>query len=440
MRVDNQNTRVNLITLGCAKNVVDSEVLLGQLKANQRIVGQDATIQENDTVIVNTCGFVEHAKQESIDTILDCVELKESGFIKNLYVMGCLSERYKADLVKEIPQVDEYFGTKDIRCILKTLGANYQKELVGERLLSTPAHYAYLRISDGCDRKCSFCAIPLMRGQHISVPIEDLVREAKTLANKGVKELILIAQELTFYGIDLYGKRELPQLIDALSTVEGIEWIRLHYAYPSGFPLEVFDTMSSNPKVCHYLDIPLQHISQPIMDSMRRGGTKQKVHNLITTARERVPNLTLRTTLIVGYPGETEAEFCEMLDWVEEVKFDRLGVFTYSHEEQTHAYEQYEDTVSEQEKESRKERLMELQHDISYTLNQQKVGTKPRVLIDQKIKDGYLGRTEADSPEVDNTVFVSTQDHLEVGDFVQVEILEADAYDLTAKLITQQEN
>lgn len=434
MRANNEHTRVNLITLGCAKNVVDSERLLGQLKANQRVVGQDSKIEKNDTVVVNTCGFVEHAKQESIDTILDCVELKESGFIKNLYVMGCLSERYKTDLVKEIPQVDEYFGTKDIRRILKTLGANYQKELVGERLLSTPSHYAYLKISEGCDRKCSFCAIPLMRGKHVSKPIEELVAETKSLASQGVKELILIAQELTFYGIDLYGKRELPQLIDALSEVEGIEWIRLHYAYPSGFPLEVFDTMSANPKVCNYLDIPLQHISQPIMDSMRRGGTKQKVHDLITTARERVPNLTLRTTLIVGYPGETEVEFNEMLEWIKEVKFDRLGAFIYSHEEQTHAY-QLEDTLNEEEKESRKERLMEVQHDISYELNQKKIGTKARVLIDQKLKDGYLGRTEADSPEVDHTVFIATDNELQVGDFVQAEITDADAYDLTAKLI-----
>lgn len=424
--------KINVITLGCSKNVYDSEVLMGQLKANGKEVVHE---QSGEIVVINTCGFIDNAKEESIDTILDYVKRKEDGLVEKVFVTGCLSERYKPDLLEQIPDVDQYFGTRELPLLLKALGADYKHELVGERLTTTPRHYAYLKIAEGCDRPCSFCAIPLMRGGNVSRPIEDLVTEATKLAKNGTKELILIAQDLTYYGLDIYKKRELASLLKELVKVEGIEWIRLHYAFPAGFPEDVLDVIREEPKVCNYLDIPLQHISTNILKSMRRGTTKEKTNALLEAFRSKVPGMTIRTTLICGYPGETEEDFQEMKEWVQAQKFDRLGCFTYSHEENTHAYNLVDD-VPEEVKQQRVEEIMEIQSQISYDLNQEKIGQTFRVLIDRKEGDNFIGRSEHDSPDVDNEILISAVDtYLPIGDFVNVEIIEAYEFDLIGKVI-----
>ncbi len=430
-----KKNKVNVVTLGCSKNVVDSEILMGQLKANNFEVEHEAKKDDSSIVIINTCGFIDNAKQESIDTILRFADAKAQGKVDKLYVTGCLSERYKPELEKEIPTVDAYFGTRDLPHLLKTLKANYKQELVGERLLTTPRHFAYFKISEGCDRPCSFCAIPLMRGNHISTPIEELVKQAKNLAKNGTKELLLIAQDLTYYGLDIYKKRNLSELLNQLSDVEGIEWIRLHYAFPSGFPMDVLDVMNERKNICNYLDMPLQHISDNMLKSMRRGTTKQKTIDLVNKIRDKVPGIALRTTLIAGYPGETESDFEEMKNWVEASRFDRLGIFTYSHEENTHAYKLIDD-VDEAVKQERAETIMEIQQGISFELNQEKIGNDYRVLVDKKEGDFYLARTEFDSPEVDNEVLISAKDtYLRVGDFANVKITGAEDYDLYANVI-----
>ncbi len=422
--------KINVVTLGCSKNIYDSEVLSGQLKANGKEVVHEG---QGEVVVINTCGFIANAKQESIDTILHFVDQKNQGAVEKVYVTGCLSERYKEDLEKEIPDVDRYFGTRNLPELLKTLGADYKHELVGERLNSTPKHFAYLKISEGCDRPCSFCAIPLMRGSHRSTPIEDLVTEAESLAAKGVKELILIAQDLTFYGLDLYKERALARLLKALVKVDGIEWIRLHYAFPTGFPEDVLEVVANEPKVCNYIDIPLQHIADPVLKSMRRGTTKAKTDELLRKFRASVPGMAIRTTLIVGYPGETEEDFEVLKNWVKETRFERLGCFTYSHEENTHAY-QLEDDVPEEIKEQRAAEIMEIQGQISWELNQRYVGGVYRCLVD-RVEDGFfVARTEFDSPEVDNEVLVDAKKHyLRVGDFVDLKIVEAADFDLYAE-------
>lgn len=427
---------MNVITLGCSKNIFDSEVMMAQLKANQFEVAHDSEENDSEIVIINTCGFIDNAKEESINTIINYVEAKKKGLVDQLYVSGCLSERYKEDLIKEIPEVDAYFGTRDLPVLLKTLKADYKHELLGERILTTPIHYAYLKIAEGCDRPCSFCAIPIMRGKHRSTPIEDLVNQAKSLASKGVKELMLIAQDLTYYGLDLYKKRELAQLLNKLSLVEGIEWIRLHYAYPSGFPMDVIDEMKQNPKICNYLDIPLQHGSSKILKSMRRGINREKTVQLIKDIREKVPEIAIRTTLIAGYPGENQQDFLEMYDWVKEMRFDRLGVFTYSHEENTHAY-QLDDDVPEEVKKERADAIMELQAGISYELNQEKIGKNFKILIDRIEGDFFIGRSEYDSPDVDNEVLIKKDEstYLRIGDFVEVVITSADHFDLFGKIV-----
>jgi len=404
-----KKNKVNVVTLGCSKNLVDSEVLMGQLKANKFDVEHEGTSDDHQIVIINTCGFVDNAKQESIDTILRYVEAKKQGAVEKVYVTGCLSERYKKDLEIEIPEVDAYFGTRELPKILKTLKADYKHELVGERLLTTPFHYAYFKISEGCDRPCSFCAIPLMRGKHISVEIEELEKRAKILAAKGTKELLLIAQDLTYYGLDIYKKRELASLLDKLSNVEGIDWLRLHYAFPSGFPMEVLDVMNAKSNVCKYLDMPLQHISDNMLTSMRRGITKQKTIDVVNKIRDKVPGIAVRTTLIAGYPGETEKDHEEMLRWVEDTKFERLGIFTYSHEENTHAH-LLKDDVSEKIKRKRADAVMALQQEISYKLNQEKIGNSYKILVDRKEGEYFIGRTEFDSPDVDNEVLVKADD------------------------------
>ncbi|MBL7930701.1 MAG: 30S ribosomal protein S12 methylthiotransferase RimO [Bacteroidia bacterium] len=431
-----KKNKVNVVTLGCSKNLVDSEVLMGQLKANKFDVEHEGTSDDHQIVIINTCGFVDNAKQESIDTILRYVEAKKDGAVEKVYVTGCLSERYKKDLEVEIPEVDAYFGTRELPKILKTLKADYKHELVGERLLTTPQHYAYFKISEGCDRPCSFCAIPLMRGGHVSVPIEELVSRAKTLAAKGTKELLLIAQDLTYYGLDIYKKRELANLVDKFSDVQGIDWIRLHYAFPSGFPMEVLDVMKSKTNVCNYLDMPLQHISDNMLTSMRRGITKQKTIDLVNKVRDKVPGIALRTTLIAGYPGETEKDHEEMLRWVEESKFERLGIFTYSHEENTHAHT-LKDDVTEKVKRKRADAVMAVQQEISYKLNQEKIGKTFKILVDRKEGDYFIGRTEFDSPDVDNEVLVKADEetYLRVGDFADVKIYEASDFDLYGNLV-----
>ena len=430
-----KKNKVNVVTLGCSKNIYDSEVMMAQLKANQFEVEHESMDDDAEIVIINTCGFIDNAKQESIDTILRYAEAKADGLVDKVYVTGCLSERYKDDLELEIPEVDAFFGTRDLPRLLKTLKADYKHELVGERLLTTPNHYAYFKIAEGCDRPCSFCAIPLMRGKNISTPIEDLIHQAKGLAAKGVKELMLIAQDLTYYGIDLYKKRALADLINRLADIEGIEWIRLHYAYPSGFPMDVLDVMRDRENVCNYLDMPLQHGSTKILQAMRRGITREKTEELIATIREKVPGIALRTTLIAGYPGETETDFQEMYDWVERSRFDRLGIFTYSHEENTHAYS-FEDTVSAKIKKERADLIMELQSGLSYDLNQLKVGNNYKVLFDRVEGDYFIGRTEFDSPEVDNEVLIKKADYfVRLGDFANVNITHADHYDLYGKLI-----
>ncbi len=418
---------INVVTLGCSKNVYDSEVLMGQLKAGGKNVVHE---QEGNIVVINTCGFINNAKEESINTILDYVQQKEAGLIDKVFVMGCLSERYKPDLEKEIPDVDQYFGTSELPALLKVLGADYKHELIGERLTTTPKNYAYLKISEGCDRPCSFCAIPLMRGAHISTPIEALVTEAEKLAAKGVKELILIAQDITYYGLDLYKKRALADLLRALVKVEGIEWIRIHYAFPTGFPMDVIEVMKEEPKICNYLDIPLQHISDPILASMKRGTTQEKTTKLLKKFRKAMPEMAIRTTLIVGYPGETQADFEALKSFVKEMRFDRLGCFTYSHEENTTAYE-LEDDVPEEVKLARANEIMEIQSQISWELNQQKVGKTFRCLIDRKEGNYFVGRTEYDSPDVDNEVLIDAKKHyVKTGDFVEVKIIDATDYDL----------
>jgi len=417
------------VTLGCSKNVVDSEILMGQLQANDFDVEHESS-KNAEIVIVNTCGFIDNAKQESIDTILHYAREKEKGKIEKLIVTGCLSERYKPALEKEIKGVDNFFGTHDLPMLLKTLGADYKHELIGERLMTTPRHFAYMKISEGCDRPCSFCAIPLMRGQHVSKPVEELVKEAKVLAAKGTKELILIAQDSTFYGLDLYKERRLHKLMEQLAAVEGIEWLRLHYAFPSGFPLEILDVMRETPNICKYLDIPLQHASDNMLKSMRRGITREKTTALINTIREKVPGVAVRTTFITGYPGETEKDHETLLRFLEEMRFDRAGVFTYSHEENTHAYT-LKDDVDEETKQRRLDELMQVQQQISYSVNQNKVGSTCKVLFDRKEGNYFVGRTEFDSPEVDNEVLVEAQNnYVRIGDFANIKITSAEAFDL----------
>ena len=427
---------INVVTLGCSKNIYDSEVLMGQLKANGKEVTHEAPEEEEgNIVVINTCGFIDNAKQESIDTILHYAEKKQRGEVDHVYVTGCLSERYKPDLEAEITDVDAYFGTRDMPLLLKTLGADYKHELVGERMTTTPKHFAYLKIAEGCDRPCSFCAIPLMRGGHKSTPIEDLVTEAEKLAAKGVKELILIAQDLTYYGLDLYKERRLGALLKELVKVEGIEWIRLHYLFPSGFPQDVLDIIREEPKVCDYIDIPLQHIADPVLKSMRRGTTKAKTDALLAMMREKVPGITIRTTLIAGYPGETEEDHQVVLDWVREQRFDRLGVFAYSHEENTHAFK-LEDDVPAEVKQQRVDEIMAIQMDISRELNEQKIGKEYRVLIDRKEGAHFVGRTEFDSPDVDNEVLIPAANiYLKIGDFCAVKVIEAHDYDLICEVL-----
>lgn len=427
--------KVHVITLGCSKNLVDSENLITQLKGNAFEVIHDSD-EEAQIVIVNTCGFIDLAKEESINTILEYAELKKEGQVEKLYVTGCLSQRYKDDLEQEIPEVDAYFGTLELPGLLARLNADYKHELIGERVTTTPTHYAYLKISEGCNRTCTFCAIPLMRGKHVSRPVEELVREASNLARMGVKELILIAQELTYYGLDLYKSRELPRLLHALADVEGIEWIRLHYAYPSKFPLEVFDVMAERDEICNYLDIPLQHASNAVLERMHRQITQEETRELIRVAREKVPGISLRTTLLVGYPGETEAEFAELEDFVRAMRFDRLGVFQYSHEEDTPAYG-FADDVPTEVKAGRAARIMEIQETISFEKNQEKIGQTFRVLFDRKEGGYFVGRTEGDSPEVDNEVLVPADTYfVRVGDFAQVRITDAAEFDLFGEVVS----
>ena len=422
-----KKNKINVVTLGCSKNVYDSEVLMGQLKANNKeVVHED----EGNIVVINTCGFIANAKEESINTILDYVGKKEAGQVDKVFVTGCLSERYKPDLQSEIPNVDEYFGTSELPNLLKALGADYKHELIGERITTTPKNYAYLKIAEGCDRPCSFCAIPIMRGKHKSKPIQELVIEAEKLAAKGVRELILIAQDLTYYGLDLYKKRNLAELLSELVKVQGIGWIRLHYAFPTGFPMDVLEIMNKEPKICNYLDIPLQHISDEILKSMRRGTTQAKTTQLIGDFRAQVPNMTIRTTLIVGYPGETEAHFQNLKQWVAEMRFERLGCFTYSHEENTHAYNLVDD-VPEDVKQERANEIMELQSQISWELNQEKIGKTFRCIIDRKEGNYFIGRTEFDSPDVDNEVLVdATKHYVKQGEFIDLTIIEAADFDL----------
>lgn len=425
-----KKNKINVVTLGCSKNLYDSEVLMGQLKAQGKEVSHESQKDEANIVVINTCGFINNAKAESVNTILEYVEKKEQGLVDKVFVTGCLSERYKPDLEAEIPNVDKYFGTTELPQLLKALGADYKHELIGERLTTTPKNYAYLKIAEGCDRPCSFCAIPIMRGKHVSQPIENLVLEAEKLAQNGVKELILIAQDLTYYGLDLYKKRNLSALLQALVKVEGIDWIRLHYAFPTGFPMDVLELMKNEPKICNYIDIPLQHISDSILKSMRRGTTQEKTTRLIHDFRKAVPEMAIRTTLIVGYPGESQEDFQILKKWVQEMRFERLGCFTYSHEENTHAY-LLEDNVPEDVKQARANEIMEIQSQISWELNQQKIGKTFKCVIDRKEGDYFIGRTEFDSPDVDNEVLIdATKTYLKTGEFVNVYIDSAADFDL----------
>src|ERR1700744_6135057 len=428
--------RVNVVTLGCSKNIYDSEVLMGQLKGNAfDVVHEAEKVNSNDIIVINTCGFIDNAKQESIDTILQYSELKEQGKLGKLIVTGCLSERYTPELSAEITNVDSWFGTNDLQNLLNSVGANYKHELIGERLLTTPSHFAYFKIAEGCNRPCSFCAIPLMRGKHVSKPMDELVNEAQKLAKNGTKELILIAQDLTYYGIDLYGKRNLDELLRRISDVDGIEWIRLQYAYPSGFPMEILDAMNERENICKYLDMPLQHITDNMLKSMRRGITKQKTIDLVNQVRDKVPGIAMRTTLITGYPGETEQDFEEMQRWVEETRFDRLGCFTYSHEEKTSAYNLVDDVPAEV-KQERADAIMEIQQGISFEKNQEKIGKTYKVLIDKKDGNYFVGRTEYDSPEVDNEVLIDASAHYAtVGSFVNVKIANAEDFDLYGQIV-----
>jgi ribosomal protein S12 methylthiotransferase len=428
--------RVNVVTLGCSKNIYDSEVLMGQLKGSAfDVVHESEKMNSDDIIVINTCGFIDNAKQESIDTILQYSELKEQGKVGKVIVTGCLSERYKPELEAEITNIDAYFGTNDLQNLLASVGADYKHELIGERLLTTPSHFAYFKIAEGCNRPCSFCAIPLMRGKHLSTPMDQLVKNAEHLAKNGTKELILIAQDLTYYGLDLYGKRNLDELLRRISDVNGIEWIRLQYAYPSGFPMEILDVMNERDNICNYLDMPLQHISDNMLKSMRRGITKQKTIDLVNDIRAKVPNIAMRTTLITGYPGETEQDFEEMQQWVEETRFDRLGCFTYSHEEKTHAHSLVDD-VPEEVKQARVDAIMEIQQGISFEKNQEKIGNTYKVLIDKKDGGYFVGRTEYDSPEVDNEVLIDASKHYAtVGSFVNVKIDSAEDFDLYGQIV-----
>ena len=427
--------KVNVVTLGCSKNLVDSEVLITQLQGNDIDVTHESQKDDSNIIVVNTCGFIDNAKQESIDTILRYADAKQQGEIDKLYVTGCLSQRYKDDLEAEIPQVDAYFGTMELPLLLRKFNADYKHELIGERITTTASHYAYMKISEGCDRPCSFCAIPLMRGKHVSKPIEQLVKEAQSLAKRGTKELLLIAQDSTFYGLDIYKKRNLAELLRHLSDVEGIEWIRLHYAYPTGFPMDVLDVMAEKENICNYIDIPLQHGSTNMLKIMRRGTTREKTQALISEMRNKVPDIALRTTLISGHPGETEADFQEMMEFVERSRFDRLGIFTYSHEENTHAHSM-ENNVPEEVKEERAAEVMALQEGISLELNQAKIGKTFKVLIDRSESGNFIGRTEYDSPEVDNEVIISaTDNYLRLGDFAQIKITDATEFDLYGQMV-----
>jgi ribosomal protein S12 methylthiotransferase len=431
----NKTNKVNIVTLGCSKNLVDSEVLLTQLRGNGIDAVHESKTDDASIVVINTCGFIDNAKQESIDTILRYVDAKEEGIVDKVYVTGCLSQRYKDDLEIEIPNVDAWFGTRDLSRMLKVFKANYKQELVGERILTNPSHYAYLKISEGCDRPCSFCAIPIMRGGHISRPMEELVLEAKNLAKQGVKELLIIAQDSTYYGLDLYKKRNLAELLKRLSDVEGIEWIRLHYAFPAGFPMDALDVMAERSNICKYLDIPLQHASSNMLQLMRRGTTREKTEALLKTIRDKVPGISIRTTMIAGHPGETEQDFKELLDFIEKSRFDRLGVFTYSHEDNTHSYTMADD-VPEDVKQQRLEEIMELQQNISFSLNKQKIGQTFKVLVDRKEGGNFIGRTEYDSPEVDNEVIIeSNKEYLRIGDFVNVKVNAASEFDLTGEVV-----
>ena len=442
MRARTSNPRkVNVVTLGCAKNLFDSEQLMTQLHANNFDVEHEAKKDDFGIVVINTCGFIESAKQESIDTILRFAQAKQEGAVEKVYVTGCLSQRYKDDLEEGIPEVDAWFGTRDLPRLLKTLKADYKKELVGERLLTTPSHYAYLKIAEGCDRPCAFCAIPLMRGKHVSTPIEDLVKSAENLAAQGVRELILIAQDLTYYGLDLYKERKLASLLRELEKVEGIDWIRLHYAFPSGFPMDVIDVMKESDKICNYIDMPLQHASDSVLKSMRRGITQEKTGKLLTKIRSKVPNVAIRTTLICGFPGETEENHQDLLRWVEEMKFERLGCFTYSHEENTHAYTMKDD-VPEDVKKRTADEVMALQAGISQELNFKHIGKEFKVIVDRCEGGFWIGRTEYDSPDVDNEVRIAVSDkyHLRIGDFVHVKVTGATAFDVDAELLLDERN
>jgi len=429
-----RKNNINIVTMGCSKNLVDSEELFTQLRGNGLSVTHESDKDDSNVVVINTCGFIDNAKEESIETILRYVDAKENGIVEKIYVTGCLSHRFKDELAPEIPQVDAWFGTNELPRLLKTLRADYKKELVGERLLTTPTHYAYLKIAEGCDRPCSFCAIPLMRGKHVSRPIEELTLQAKNLAAKGTKELILIAQDLTYYGLDIYKKRNLADLIDRLADVEGIDWIRLQYAYPSGFPLDVLDVMRERSNVCNYLDMPLQHGSTEMLKLMRRGITRDKTEALVNTIRDKVPGVALRTTLIAGHPGETEAMFEEMYHFVEKMRFDRLGIFQYSHEEDTHSFGMPDDVPAEV-KQERTDIIMELQQGISQELNAEKIGQVKKVLFDRSEGGFFIGRTEQDSPEVDNEVLVSTDQYVRLGDFANVRIDKAEEFDLFGTVV-----
>lgn len=431
-----KKNNVNIVTLGCSKNLVDSEVLMTQLRGNGISVSHENDANQSNIVIINTCGFIDNAKQESIDTILQYADAKKKGLIEKVYVTGCLSERYKDELATEIPNVDAWFGTRDLPAILKRFKADYKHELVGERMITTPSHFAYFKIAEGCDRPCSFCAIPIMRGKHVSKSIDELVKEAKGLAAKGTKELILIAQDLTYYGLDIYKKRNLSDLLKSISDVDGIEWIRLQYAYPAGFPMDVLDVMNERSNICKYLDMPLQHITDNMLKVMRRGITKQKTKDLVAEIRSKVPNIALRTTLIAGHPGETEKDFEEVLEFVNETRFDRLGIFTYSHEEKTHAGDTMQDVIAEEVKKKRAEEVMAIQEGISAELNAKKVGNIYKVLFDRKEGDYFIGRTEFDSPEVDNEVLVDAKsNYVRIGDFAEVKIEASEEFDLYGKVV-----
>lgn len=429
MKTKTRKKKINIVTLGCSKNIVDSEVLYSQLKANNIEVEHESTKDDANIVVINTCGFIDNAKQESVDTILRYVEAKQQGQVEQVFVTGCLSQRYKPDLEKEIPEVDQYFGSMHLPQLLNALGADYKHELIGERSLTTPQHYAYLKIAEGCDRPCSFCAIPIMRGKHVSKPIEQLVKEAQHLVKNGTKELLIIAQDSTYYGLDLYNDRKLPDLLRALSDVNGVEWIRLHYAYPSQFPLEVLDVMHERENICKYIDMPLQHISDNMLKTMRRGITRKRTEELVDIVRQKVPGIAFRTTLIAGHPGETEEDFEQLADFVKQSRFERLGIFTYSHEEGTHSHTLADD-VPQDVKEERAATIMEIQQDISAQVNKSRVGQTLKVLVDRKEGNHFIGRTEFDSPEVDNEVLIPAENYVRIGDFVQVKITSAEEFDL----------